>query len=412
MLYRTGLPGNLTSSITLTDSNGNPTGSGIIYATVNGSAITDNTNGAWVNFTFNPEGVLNKNTNYSIVVGAPNGNSNDYLTVLCNDVQLYTGGSFAVSNNGGSTWTKNLLRSALFIVNGNPSSISVDDVKVFENIFEPNDRLFVVNYEVNYLLPPHESPGSLFSVVLLGFAARPLNFYNYSVISIYLSAANATVWKDPETIWIEGNSTLFNNGLMRATYSVTDYSYVDSSNLEDGRSGLWSYILSSAGVAGYYGNTTYTFSSIYYGTILNTDGCILFESAIPGLGTIFPLVGFYLSKTSTEGAYFNYTQASTNTTYSDTLGLGVLGTKTDSAFNGLASYLSIPSGFLKGLFALFLYAIIASIVYLVSGDSVAALILAFPIICYGVIIGLIPMAILFVFAFLMGVAMAYYIWLH
>jgi hypothetical protein len=411
-LFRTGLPGNLVVSLKAVDSSGKPTGSVLSSGVVNGNGITSSPVGANISFQMSPGCVLNKNTNYSIVVSAIGGDSSNYLNILCNDSLLYTNGNFENSSDGGATWTKNVSRSALFVINGNPFSISISDAKVFKNIFEPDDRLFVINYNVSYSMNPKEAPGTLFNAVLLGFAARPLLAYNSSIISIYLSAQNATVWRDPETIWISGNSIYFVNGVLRAAFSIDDYCYVDSISMQDGRAGLWSYLLTSADLIGPANNMSYTFSSIYYGSVLNTDGCVLMESAIPGLGTIIPLVGFYLSKVSTEGSYFNYTQAPTNTSYADSLWLGQLGNSTNSAFTGLGIYLSAPAGFLKGLFCLFFYAIVASIIFLVSGDSVSSLILAFPIICYGVMVGLIPMALLFVFAFFMAAAMAYYIWLH
>ena len=411
-LYRFGSPGLVYLNISSVDSSGYPTGSVLASSSYSGNNITTSSTGEIINFSFSTPCVLNKNTNYSIVLSTPSGSAIDYINILCRDTsQLYADGKFETSSNSGSIWTINTSRSALFILNGGPTSIAINDVKVFKNIFEPNDRLFVVNYDIRYAIPPRESPSTLFGVVLLGFSSRPLNTFNSSVISIYLPAVNATVWKDPETIWISGNSLYFNGSLMRASYSVDDASYVDSLNMELGRAGLWSYMTGLAGIMGTANGIAYTFSSIYYGTILNTDGCVIFEQAIPGLGTVFPLVGFYLSKVSTEGAYFNYTQAPANLSLQNSF-LGLLGTQTDTAFNGLATYLAVPSGFLKGIFGLFLYAIIASIIFLVSGDSTSSLILAFPAVCFGVLIGLIPVALVFIFVFFMIVTMAYYVWLH
>jgi uncharacterized membrane protein len=90
----------------------------------------------------------------------------------------------------------------------------------------------------------------------------------------------------------------------------------------------------------------------------------------------------------------------------------MLGVKTNNAFEGLGDYLSVPGWFLKAAFAMFLYCIIASIIFLVSGNSIAAVILAIPVLGYGVYIGMIPLYILAIITFLAFIGMAYFLWLH
>jgi hypothetical protein len=92
--------------------------------------------------------------------------------------------------------------------------------------------------------------------------------------------------------------------------------------------------------------------------------------------------------------------------------MGKLGTMTDDAFDGLGSYLGVSGGFLKVLFAFFLYAIIASIIFLVSGNSIAAIVLALPAILFGVYIGMIPPAIIFSIAFLGFLSLMYFLWVR
>lgn len=410
-LFREGTPGNVSMAIMETDDQGRPTGDVLTVGLVNGSSITTDSDGAVVSFYVAPQLVLEKETRYAIVIYAGSGsNGNEINWKTDSTIPSYSGGLVSTSSNGGSTWTADAASDAMFKVNGDPITQSITEVAAFQNTFEIGDALWVVTYNLNYGIVPHESPDDLYSIVLLGKSDRKISIFGIGVTSVYMPASSSPPWRTRETLWLEGNNDYFGVGGVRATYTIEDWNYRSSSTVAEGRYNLFQYIMNRAAYLETTYNTTYTFASYQWGNILNTQGCILFEKAIPGLGSIFPYVGYYLGQVA--GISFEYNYSTTqNTSYQNTLNT-MLGTKTEGAFTGLATYLSVPGGFLKGLFALILYAIIVSIVFLTSGNSIAALILAIPVLCYCAYIGMIPLGIMFIVTFLAFMGMAYFLWLR
>lgn len=409
-LFREGTPGNISLYIIETDNLGKPSGSALTISTVNGNSLGTSSVGQLVRFNISPV-VLEKNMQYAVVLYAADGSDgNEINWKVDSSSPTYSGGTVVTSIDGGSTWTVDDTKDAMFSIVGDPITQSITEVAAFQNTFELGDVLWVVTYDINYAISPHESPENLYSIMLLGKSDRKLIRFGVSVTSIYMPASSSPPWRSIETIWIEGNNDYFGVGGVRATFTVEDWNYVSSSTVAEGRYNLFQYIMNRADYLETTYNTTYTFASYQWGNILNTQGCILFEKAIPGLGSIFPYVGYYLGQVA--GVSFDYNYSTTqNTSYQNTLNT-MLGTKTEGAFTGLATYLSVPGGFLKGLFALILYAIIVSIIFLTSGNSIAALILAIPVLCYCAYIGMIPLGIIFIVTFLAFMGMAYFLWLH
>jgi len=118
LLFRVGNPQTVTVSIRATSS-GLPTGNDLTSGTLDGSTFTTNSNGAWYEFTMT-EYTLSVNTQYAIVIRAPNGNSYDNSTDWkCQTSPTYSGGSYIASTDSGSSWTANTDYDFLFQVLGN-----------------------------------------------------------------------------------------------------------------------------------------------------------------------------------------------------------------------------------------------------------------------------------------------------
>jgi hypothetical protein len=408
-LYRVGSPGNISAYIYECDDDGKPTGDGMTYATIDGNALTTDTAGAVARFNISPI-VLDTNMQYAVILTATSGNGSDYVCwKVDSSSPSYSGGTVVTSTDGGSTWTVDATKDAYFVIVGGPKTFEITDVRVFQNIFSSGDEMFIITYNLSYSVDPKESWNDLFSVFLLGKADRPIDEDGIAVTSIYLEPGGGN-WQSTETIRLEGNESWFGSGGLRTSFTVSSSCYVTSSSLSEGQRDLYNWLLSS----GIFLDTAYNRSGyfVYQNTFqelrFTVPGAIYFSKAVPGIASVVPAIAATLATTGFSWEVEDYPL---NTSYQDSL-MGMLGTKTNNAFEGLGNYLSVPGWFLKAAFAMFLYCIIASIVFLVSGNSIAAIILAIPVLGYGVYIGMIPLYILAIITFLAFIGMAYFLWLH
>jgi Na+-transporting methylmalonyl-CoA/oxaloacetate decarboxylase gamma subunit len=102
-LFRTGSIGIVVASIR--KGNGTvPTGPDLTNGTINGDSLTEDTNGLWYEIGLT-EYPLISNTQYAIVVRAPNANITNYLSWRC-DVSspTYDNGTEQYSSNSGNSW--------------------------------------------------------------------------------------------------------------------------------------------------------------------------------------------------------------------------------------------------------------------------------------------------------------------
>jgi hypothetical protein len=186
---------------------------------------------------------------------------------------------------------------------------------------------------------------------------------------------------------------------------------VSSSSLSEGQLDLYNYLIDLGISLDAYNNRSgyFVYQNTFQDLRLTLPGARYFVKAVPGIANVIPVIATTLA--TGGGLSWEPENLPLNTSYQDSL-IGMLGVKTNNAFEGLGDYLSVPGWFLKAAFAMFLYCIIASIIFLVSGNSIAAVILAIPVLGYGVYIGMIPLYILAIITFLAFIGMAYFLWLH
>lgn len=104
-LFRQGTPGNGTVSIRKTNKAGLPIGSDLVSTTIDGDALTTDSNGEW--YTYNLTATwLEKGTTYAIVCRFPSGRNPDIFGALrASDSQdIYDGGKLSMSADSDSTW--------------------------------------------------------------------------------------------------------------------------------------------------------------------------------------------------------------------------------------------------------------------------------------------------------------------
>ncbi len=127
LMHRSGSGGNATVSIRATDGADLPTGADLcVSAAVDCSAITTNTNGEWVTFTFTSSYDLVGNTTYAIVARADSVIANAVRWENDTTSPTYANGRTAISSDSGSSWTLPAERDAIFRCYGDITTIPSD----------------------------------------------------------------------------------------------------------------------------------------------------------------------------------------------------------------------------------------------------------------------------------------------
>ena len=300
----------------------------------------------------------------------------------------------------------------------NPTSISVPTVKVFQNIFETNDVLFLLSYNVAYTTEPDEPASSTFLMSIYNtngttlIQSTPLNYYQYNIQSIYFTptqAAASLTWSSAYVIRVAGNPIYFatiTEGTNQVTTTLADQHWI-AGDMTNSKLLLKQHCLDlAANLEDAWGAVLIV--STPDGEKLNNAGWTTFTEAIPGIDTAIPSL-FQMASTTIQIAEVPSTGA-----YAETLSLmgTQLGTATRDAFNGIGSYLGVSGQMAAAMWIILFMLVVASIVFLSSGSTSAAMVITIPIALIGVWVGALPMAALFTIGTIIVLYMMYFIWLR
>ena len=301
----------------------------------------------------------------------------------------------------------------------NPNSITLHTAKAFENIWETGDMLFVVSYDVNYTSEPSESAETTFLTTLLAadgttlLMSRALNYYQYNLISIYATAAQVIslglTWSSDYRLRVTGNPALFSTltegtNMRTVTLSASDWNAdgtltskellkLHCIDIAETLEADWAVVLLV---------TTSTGEQV-----LNSTGTVTFLDAIPGLQNAIPNLFQLSSSVLTITPKVSGADYAVNSQIDARLGSNI-----GNAFTGIGTFLGIGQNSAAGLWAIIFLLTIASIVFLSTGNSTAALILAVPIIVLMTYLGAIPDAVTYVGAIFVAVYAMYFFWLR
>jgi len=298
----------------------------------------------------------------------------------------------------------------------NPDSITLHTVKVFQNIFETNDVLFVTSYDVAYTTEPDEPAKSTFNLAVYGtdgttlIKSRPLNYYRYNVHSVYFTAAQAPAnltWGSEYKVRVMGNPNFFpmTEDVTMDTMTLSSWSWVEGAATAS-RDMLKNHCLDLAATLENEWGITLIITTPEK-QVLNSTGRTTFLDAIPGLDSAVPDL-FQVA----IGA-ITVTHQERAAAYEDELTIeSQLGTQVKNAFAGVGNYLGVSVGTVAWMWIGLFMVVVASIVFLNSGNTTASLLLTVPIALIGVWTGAIPMALLFTVGVVIVVYMGYYIYLR
>jgi len=321
-----------------------------------------------------------------------------------------------------------LLTSPALATPANPDSIALNTAKVFQNIFTDGDRLFVGEFNIDYISPgnpePDEDATDAFLLQLRSadgttlIRATGVTDYQWNLTSIYFTPAQVTsaniTWETSYKVRVTGNPALFGTltegtNMATKTLSPTDWNTdgtLTSSEL------LRLYCIDVAARMEDDSGVTLLATTASGVSVLNPTGTILFLAAIPSLSSALP--GLFQVSSSTT----NLPAVPVVATYEEatTIG-GKLGTSIENSFKGIGEWLigvdnPRATGMAAGLWIMLLMLTVMSIVFLNSGSTTGAIILAIPIAAMGAYVGAIPLTLLLTVGLLAVAYTGYFIWLR
>ena len=267
-----------------------------------------------------------------------------------------------------------------------PDSINVINKGVFRNLIETDDRLFVIQYDLQYAVYPTDySVNSTFifslydtdGTTLLGSSlAYPYwresvgdaSGYGQGVVSFYFPATPLIDWGEAYILRIQGNPLVFGTPPSQSfVFGSSDYTTLTSS--DDNQLSLGNYIETIAGDLETAWSTTLLDSQ--EGTIvLSSYGEEYFTNAILGLRLLAPSL-YYVQEVSQD-----LTRRTWTTGYADALSAGTVdteGTTIDGSFieTGLdagGDLLGVP----KQIFGSILTGIVIVIVMMLTSKNLAS----------------------------------------
>lgn len=299
----------------------------------------------------------------------------------------------------------------------NPDSIAMTSKRVYQNVFESGDMLFIAYHDVAYASLPDDDADVAFLFNLYGtdgttlLYSRGIEYYNENVISIYLNAtqASALTWGTAYIVKITGNPAMFAS-IIEGTNMVTQA--LSPSEWISGTSAttpdfIYAYLYNVMEAMQVALSPTDILVNTSEGDVLNATGSTYFTDGIPGINSVIPQL--FQTSVSTIDVDDVVTTGDLATELTITTQLGA---QLASAFTSMGSWLGISTAMAGGLFISGVCLFAMYLVFLYSGSTVAAMILAIPFLLIGTWSGLIPLAIMYTVAILVVAYMGYHLWLR
>lgn len=253
---------------------------------------------------------------------------------------------------------------------GNPTSVRIYDVAVFQNVLTTGDQIYFVRYDVQYASQPSEPARETWQMELREangsrIYVRPLNYYQHNVISIYLTPSQALSWEGAHIVRIMGMPSVFwslQETVNMRTATLTSGDYRTDISFCD-------YVLNQAGIL--QDDWGITLVSSETGK-LNVTGAKYMREAVPGLNQMCPGI-FAISATTPTVERQEY-----NLTYAKSI-QGRMGDRLSSALDSIAAWMGGSKNWLAAIIVMIIAFSLGGIVYAATSHSMAALLFSFPI---------------------------------
>lgn len=294
--------------------------------------------------------------------------------------------------------------------------------KVFENVYETGDMLFVVESYINYDpapgTPTDYTAREAFSFQLLNVAGdtvllqTAITNYEDTVISIYQTAAQVIANADlvSGTLYklrITGNPSIFGatvEGVNMATKPLTAPDWIDQSEYSGVESWLYAFCITIVGNIETSSGDTHT-TEVGGVTYLDASGATLFLAGIPSLNVFLPEIFLVVASPMTA------TDPASTGAYQTTLGpVAQLGATIGGSVAGFSSWLGVSTTTAGIVISAFLGFVLLPVVYWRTRNGTLSMIAAsFWVVICGYL-GLFPLAIAFIIAGVILVLTGFLFW--
>lgn len=277
---------------------------------------------------------------------------------------------------------------------GNPTSITIESVRIFQNLWVDGDQLYVVQFKVMYDPVPEERSGDTFLIGITPttpMISKPLDYYLHNFTSIYLTPTQAIGWKGSYSIKVMGNPAYFTTlteAVNMRTLALSDPYWI-SGSMADSREYLGAWCIQLAETFSSDAPVGWGIDLLTATGKLNTVGAVKFREAIPGLEGIVPDIF------AVAVSYPEYTPEEHPKTYEEYLRT-VGGERLETALNNLGTFLHIPGAIVGGLGLAILYFVLAGRIFTATGSVPAAVTVSLPFLFAGNLIGILPLYITFI----------------
>jgi hypothetical protein len=292
--------------------------------------------------------------------------------------------------------------------------------KVFENVLEDGDMLFIAEGYVNYAVEPTDYEASeafLFEVIDTDgettLLSRPIEEYGDRPISIYKTANQTAelglVSGSAYILRITGNPLIFATPTGNSdNVTLTSEDYIDQSTMTDNVTPTGNYlrnfcILMVKNIQEEDSPTDDYYTSVQGYSYLTSDGADIFVQGVPNLYNMCPILFQYGSETMESDA------PESTGTYALTLTpLQKWGATTADGLTNLGVFLGINQALAGSVVFLVLVMMLAVYVYSRTQSGVTVLIIVSSMPFIGGFMGLVPMVMAFIFVILTTILMGYY----
>jgi hypothetical protein len=395
-------PGNLYVSIRATTTAGVPNGVDLSTGVFLGSLLTVSTTvGAMYEINMSSY-TLAANTKYAIVCYGTG--TTDALNIhwyLDNSSPSYTGGSAFSSTTAGINWTANTSRDFMFEVYGSTGITQVTHARVFSDYKASGDWLVVLAYNcaVSPYYPYYPSE-EYWTIQLLNAAGtvvaqNPLLQWGKRPGSIYISPVGATAleWGNPAySVRIAAKY----NSLVNASYTLDATAWYGNT-----LSMLDSWCLTFANEMDNNDNPIipYISETVEYGPMLSLGAGVIFDIGISELSVVRPNI--FEAKIE---EFAEWQDSTFTNTYANTLDdwQTSVGPELHQYFDDAGALIGMDGRYIGGLLVFIGFIALAALA-VTTGHLTAGATLASIALFGGVVIGLIPIAVVFVYIVLLAI---------
>jgi len=281
---------------------------------------------------------------------------------------------------------------------GDATSVTIVNGRVFENVWETGDQLYIVQYDIDYATLPTEYAYQTFVFQIYDGASlkaqKAVSAYGNYICAIYKDAADVAaegfVWGSGYTIRVGGNPLVAFPSGFDASQNKAER-LLSAGYWQTGTLGLTiPPLLGAAIIIMSESVGTRTVGLLDWLTdenLLNSAGAIVWSEEVEGIEEV---AGDYFSTHTITPGFTRETMPTTaQTTFT-----GFESPRLKTALNNLGTWIGIPGAMIGGVGLLIIFFVGAGRVYASTGSVPISVVAVSPLLFLGNVLGLIEFAVM------------------